>query len=268
VPRVGRQFPIQPADTTNGEQRIARSMQVASPGKAPAAFVLLLVGSVILLLSLVQGWYTTSLGSGSSWVAQTFYPTTLQYLGSQSGGSYSYANLYGSVGFSQTGLLYTIIAGLIVLTGTLGIVSALLIRRAGGRARRRLITGILAGAVILAATGPILVAAAQPHTLCSDYVGVSTPFLEQPSNTSSVGSPPCGWDIVIPASPGGHSDISGLSPGPQTSFFGSDNLSGQYHTWGPSVGWYMAWAACGILLLGTLLYVRPSRGSRNSAQLV
>ncbi|MGA7861610.1 MAG: hypothetical protein WCB19_07110 [Thermoplasmata archaeon] len=248
------------------------------------AAAMLLVGAALLLSSLFLGWYSMSLGSGSNFTAETFYPTSVQLWGSQGGSAYSAAASYSAIELGNTGMLYLAVAGLVVAGGLLGVTTAYLIWRsadptprllalAGLRWRssdripRGIVSALLVVTILLALAGPVAVAFAQPGAVCSDSNVLSTPFvLAYPNNTSGARLP-CGWDMAMPYGIGYSFEWS-ASPGPQSSFFGTNNETGQVLSWGPSEGWYASLAGTAFLVLGALVYLRreqePASGGSES----
>jgi hypothetical protein len=230
-------------------------MQGKRPPRSGTVLVLLVVGSAILISTLFQGWYITGLGPGptAGTFGETFYPTTVQVWGSPQGHSYSDFVSYFELNLNHTGLLYVSVTALIVVAGVIGPIAAYVLRRDADGTRRRFVSALVIMAVIVAAAGPVLVTVAQPSATCADWVPVGTPLVV-PSNSS--GTLPCGWDIYSPNGHGGYQAFSGSTSGPQSSFFGSENGTGEPHFWEPSVGWYLAWLATVFLLIGALLYLR------------
>jgi hypothetical protein len=230
-----------------------------------AAMVVMGVGAALLLVTLFLGWYSMSLGSGASVARETFYPAATQLWGSQGGSSYSNLTSYSTVFMGETGMLYLVVTGLIVVGALMGFLTVYLIRSGIGRKHRRLVPSLAVLVVALALAGPMLVAVAQPATLCSEGAPTSTPFFAGPSNDSTGTSPDCGWEIVSPDN-GGYAFASGIGPGPQSSFFGTQNVSGQPLTWGPSDGWYVSVLASVTLLVGVFFLFRGARGPEVAAK--
>ena len=152
------------------------------------------------------------------------------------------------------------ITALLVAGGMVGLSAAYLLRHGASRPHRRIVPGLLVVAVLLAVAAPTVLVVAQPSALCSDFVAVGTPLLTSPSDNTSGATLPCGWDITTPLDPGpGFGHVSGSTPGPQSTFWGSENGTGEPHSWGPDVGWYVAWVAAAVLLAGALLHLRVGR---------
>jgi hypothetical protein len=231
-----------------------------SPGTNGIAVPLIVVGAALLLSTIVLGWYTTSLGTGSSAIGETLYPTTVRIWGSQGGSTYSDAVLYPAAGMPHTGTMYLAITALLVTGGLAGLSAVYFMRTSGTHARRQLVSALVVLAVLSAVAGPTLLVVAQPGAICSDYVFVGTPFLTSPLNNPSGASLPCGWDITTPGGPGsGYGHVSGSTSGPQTSPWGSGNWTGEPHTWGPDIGWYVAWGATFVLLAGAVMHFQVGR---------
>jgi hypothetical protein len=235
-----------------------RRMQGRPSLRSGTVMVLLVGASSILISTLFQGWYITGLGPGpgAGTLGETFYPMTVQVWGSPQGHSYSDSVSYVGLNLNHTGLLYTGVTALIVVAVAIGLSAAYLLRRDTDGTRKRFVCTLVILAVILASAGPALVTVAQPSATCADWVFAGTPLVV-PSNSS--GTLPCGWDIYSPNGHGGYQAFSGSTPGPQSSFFGSENGTGEPHFWEPSVGWYLAWLATAFLLIGALLFIRGVR---------
>jgi hypothetical protein len=224
------------------------------------ALVLIIVGAALLLSTIVMGWYTTSVGNGSVRAGETLYPTTVRIWGTQGGETYAGPVLYPNAGLTHTGTVYLAITALLVAGGMVGLSAAYLLRHGASRPHRRIVSGLLVVAVLLAVAAPTVLVVAQPSALCSDFVAVGTPLLTSPSDNTSGATLPCGWDITTPLDPGpGFGHVSGSTPGPQSTFWGSENGTGEPHSWGPDVGWYVAWVAAAVLLAGALLHFRVGR---------
>jgi hypothetical protein len=237
-------------------------MMVEPPPRRPVAPVVLIVmGAVLLLSTLFLGWYITSVGAGGGTYGETLYPTSVQLWHYQGGNlSNSGGYLYSQVGLNHTGNLYLSVAVLIVVGGALGLLVAYRIRKRTDPRHRRLTVVLLVLAVVIGFTGPALVVLAQPTTICSDSIFVGTPLGTDFPHNSTGTSLPCGWDVVAPLGPGhSNSYIYGGTPGPQSSFIGSENGTGEPHTWAPYVGWYLAMLSSSFMLVGTLLYLRGER---------
>jgi len=223
------------------------------------AFGLILVGAVLLLSTLSLSWYTTSLGSGSNVERETFSPTSLLLWGSQSGSAYSTPTAYSAIGLQGVAALYQTVAWLILTAALLSAIAAFLLVSKLGRTRRWLVPAILVLAVVFALAAPVYAELAQPGVICSGPP-VGAPTAVAVSNNNSGSGPTCGWAILQPGPPGsGYIFNSANTPGPQTSFVGANNASGQPLVWGPSIGWYMALVAPALIGGGALLYFRASR---------
>lgn len=230
------------------------------------AVITTVVGSALLLSTVILGWYSTSLGGGSNLASETYYPTMVQLWGSQASGPYSVAVSYSTIELGSLAILYLAVAGLVAVGGLLGMMTAYRMWRGTIRTWRRFVSTLLVVTILLALAGPVVVAFAQPSIVCSDSVVVTTPLaLEFPNNTSSA-KLPCGWDMATPNGGTSYSFVWGISPGPQSSFFGTNNETGQAHSWAPGIGWYLAIAASALLVVGAVGYARASRPSRTSQE--
>jgi uncharacterized membrane protein len=211
---------------------------------------MIVVGAVLWLSTIVLGWYTASLGTGSAAVGETLDPTTVRIWGNQGGGIYSDAVLYPAAGLTHTGTLDLAITVLLVAGGLVGLSAAYLMRPSAKDDHRRFVSTLVVLAVLLAVAGPTLVVVAQPSALCSDFVLVGMPLLTSPLNHTSGATPPCGWDITTPSSTGsGYGHVSGSTSGPQASFWGSETGAGAPHTWGPDIGCTPLWLLRSFSLL-------------------
>jgi hypothetical protein len=243
------------------------------------AIIMTVAGSAALLSTLILGWYSTSLGGGSNVANETLFPTTVHLWGSQGGSPYSAIASYSAIELGNTGALYLAVTGLVAAGGLLGVTTAYLMWRGvdrtprllaqaglmwrgANRTPRRVVSALLVITILLALAGPVAVAFAQPGIVCSDSVVVPTPFVlaQAYSNHTSGARPPCGWDMPTPiGQTPAYTFRLGTSPGPQTSFFGTDNETGQVLSWGPSVGWYLAMAASALLVIGAAEFGRATR---------
>ena len=230
------------------------------------AVILTVVGSALLLSTVILGWYSTSLGGGSNLAGETYYPTTAQLWGSQAGGLYSVAVSYSTIDLGSLAILYLAVAVLVVAGGLLGTISAYRMWQGTNRTRRRFVSTLLVVTILFALAGPVMVAFAQPSIVCSDSIVVTTPFVLAFANNTSSAKLPCGWDMATPNGGSSYSFEWSFSPGPQSSFFGTNNETGQAHSWGPGIGWYLAIAASALLVVGTVEYGRASRASRTSRE--
>ncbi|MCI4365297.1 MAG: hypothetical protein L3K10_04460 [Thermoplasmata archaeon] len=183
-------------------------------------------------------------------------------MGSQEGKIYADPAPFADVSLPHVGTLYLVVALLVVIGGSLGILAGYFIKKGASDARRRLVSTLLLLTVIIALLGPLLLVVEQPAAICSDsHPGSSTPLAGPPTNDTGGMSIPCSWDIVTPRVGGsGYGFDSGITPGPQSSFFGTDNVSGQHHTWGPAMGWYLALASSAILGGGAVTFYRSRAG--------
>jgi hypothetical protein len=221
--------------------------------KERIAVFLILLGAGLLLSTLVLGWYSTQLSYGSNELGETFRMTNVQLSGSQSGAPYSSSVSYPTAYLPHTGSLYLDVFGVVIAGAALGLLTSGLILSGVARNHRSLVSVLAVLTVVLAVAGPTLLLAAQPSVVCSDSSSIPPPLGAPPAGNGT--EPECGWAIVSPVGEGSaYSTFFDSTPGPQSSFVGSGNANGFNHTWGPSIGWYIAWLASAILLLGTLLY--------------
>jgi hypothetical protein len=211
-----------------------------------AGGTLLIVGIVLLLVSLLVGWYAiTATGSGSSDGSSyavdgtsTYTPFTYVETLTCAGSSYCFSNTtttgaWAQGGNGNVGTLYDAVSAFVIGGVILGLAAAGLALASGGR--RSGLAGVLAViAILLAVLAPVVLLAAQPSVL----------------NGGSGNQP------------GGSS--------PRSSFFGSCSGTGcgaslpsgstLSASWGPALGWYLCLAAVAPLLVGFLLI--RSRGKR------
>jgi len=222
--------------------------------------LLIAAGAALLLSTIDLAWYSSSLGGCCETNGETFYPTWVQVWDSGVEGTSSSGISYSSIQLVHTGTLYLVIAVLIVAGGLLGFSAAYAVRRTRGRAPRRWVSALVILTAIVALAAPGLVVVAQPAAVCADSVSTSAPFEAPPANMSTGGSLPCGWWIAYPNGNGGWGPGSLWStPGPQSSLLGGENLSGYWHSWAPSIGWYIALAASALILVGAVEYWRAER---------
>jgi hypothetical protein len=268
-----------PADGVTRRPRRVGLMDRPGQPRLFFAVILIFVGSALLLSTVVLPWYSSSLAAGSNVANQTLCPATVVLWGTQGGNSYIALAFYSAVELRNTGVLYLVVAGLVVAGGLLGLRTAYLMRRgvdrtprllaeAGlrwggiGRTQPTFVLILLGITIVLALSGPVVVAFAQPGVVCSDSIfAPSTTFvLEHPNNTT-LGSPRCEWEVAMPLGTS-YSFEGSNSPGPQSSFFGTNNetgQTGQVLSWGPSAGWYLALAASALLVIGAAEFGRATR---------
>jgi len=222
--------------------------------------LLIAAGAALLLSTIDLPWYASSLGGCCETYGETFYPTWVQVWDSGVEGTASAGISYSSIQLFHTGTLYLVILILLVTGGLLGVSAAFAVRRGRHRVPRRWVSALVVLAAIVALAAPVLVVVAQPAAICSDSVVVSAPFEAPPASASTGGSLPCGWQMAYPDGYGGWAPGSSWStPGPQSSLMGGENLSGYWHSWAPSIGWYIALAASALILVGAAEYLRVER---------
>lgn len=199
--------------------------------------VLPLLGAVALLAALFLGWYTISGEVGGSHLSDTFYPFWVQ-LGSPSSTSQS---SYASAGLANTGNLYLGVSVSMLCAIVLGVVVCVF-TALGSVARRKhtvLLISLIALAFALAA--PIAVAVGQSTAVCSDSQHFSPPLVAIPSPAASTGAT-CTWEFDS----GGVWYGPGQPSGPENSFVGQSSLYNGSLSWGPSIGWYLAFIGAGF----------------------
>jgi hypothetical protein len=227
--------------------------------------LLVAAGSALLLSTLDLAWYVNSLGACCETWGETFYLTSVQVWNSGIESTSSGVTSYSSVGLAHTEILYLVITGFVIAGGVLGFCAAYLIRRNRNRAPRRWVSGLVVLTVILALAAPVLMVVAQPAAVCSDSHVVSAPLEAMQLNVSGGASLPCGWNMAYSNGDGGYGPGPLWStPGPQSSLFGGENLTGYWHSWAPSIGWYVALAASVLLLVGAVQFWRLNGNPRRT----
>ncbi|MCI4363484.1 MAG: hypothetical protein L3K13_04180 [Thermoplasmata archaeon] len=190
------------------------------PKRAVLAGALILAVGVLLLVSIALPWYGIEL-TGRQSDSFSFSPdgqVTVSFQGTSASTSFSTGHL------NATGGLYTAVAALLALGGIFGLLGGSLGIASGWRPNYR------RGAAVLGILG-LLFAILAPVAL----------LLAQPGAIST--------DALAGRSTGGIST-------PASSFFGSASMNGQTESWGPSVGWYLAFVAGALSLVGTILLLR------------
>jgi hypothetical protein len=231
------------------------------------ASVLFLVGGALLLSTLALGWYTTWIANGTKDSLETLFLTHVQVASDQTGTNYNGAASFAAVWLPNTGTLYLIVAGIVILAAIFAFVVATLILARDARRRKRLTPILMVAAIALAAAGPVLLFAVQPALECADssHLPPPPPPSEYGNSTSSSS---CGWGM-----PAGYDSSTpyavyeSSSAGPQSSFFGSQPFhltssdTGYSLDWGPSYGWYVALIATLLIGMGALRYRAASRSA-------
>lgn len=195
--------------------------------------IIVLVGAILLISAVFIPWYTlqvkTTTPVGSSTENQNSYPGlpsqtgTIQYTCS-GGGSCPSSTSYSSAHENNTGAIAETGFFLLIVGFVIGLIGAILGVVWRGNARRVMpVFAFAIIAMILALITPVLFMATLPGAISKDI----------PAATKSVSS------------------------GPWSSFFGSTSYSpvSGYTinlTWGPAIGWYLAFAAFVILLIGVI----------------
>jgi hypothetical protein len=235
-------------------------MPLRRPTPRTLASALFVFGMTLLLSSVLFGWYTSRLSDGNGTVSETYYLTSVELSGNQSGSPYSSAATFEGVWLPATGQLYASIAVLIAAAAVTGGVAAALLLRRRPIASRRLVSVILILAVALAISVPILPLVAQPGAICSDSKYFPPPLAVVPAASYHLTHPGCSWALAIPSgSNSGYSSAGGGPPGPETSFFGTAMENPGNLTWGPSVGWFVALGGAGLIALGAFAVLRTLR---------
>jgi hypothetical protein len=222
------------------------------PPKGPVFTAgLIIAGSALLLYASTLGWYFTQIANGMSDAGETLSLTGVQVLGDSGGTVYNDSTTFTAVWLSYTGELYLTVAAIVVAGALVGFVAGALILKDRRRSRRRITSWLLVVSVVLAFTGPLLLLVTQPAFVCLDSSHIPPPLGSSPYGNST-GSGLCDWAVPLwEGSNSGYATFASSTPGPQTSFFGSEPFENDYsHTWGPSLGWYLAWIAAVVLLLG------------------
>ncbi|HEV2317471.1 MAG TPA: hypothetical protein VGV89_07860 [Thermoplasmata archaeon] len=189
-------------------------------GKWIAGSLLMLVAGVILLVSIFVSWYAINVSSPQGSAAINLLPDNQVTAASP---QYSLTETYSASHLNHTGTLYTSVAALAGLGGAIGIAGGALGFALVARPQWRnavLALGIVA--LIVAVVAPVVLLASQPGALSTD-TGHSSGF------------------------------FGGSGMGPQSSFFGSTTIGGATETWGPAIGWYLAFVAGVLALVGALL---------------
>lgn len=213
----------------------------SSKGHRVIASIIILIGAILLIAAVFIPWYTyeaktsSSFENGSTTInSYPGLPTqngTLQCSSSGAGScpytqsSYQHADENNTGVVAETGF-YLLIVGFI-----LGFVGAILGVASRGNPRRAgpaVTLGVIA--MILAIITPVLFTAALPTALSKDI-----PAKERPSTNGP-------WSSFM----GTNSSTLTTPYGPLTV-----NL-----TWGPAIGWYLAFAAFVVLLIGVILLIR------------
>jgi hypothetical protein len=226
-------------------------------------------GGVLLLSSVVTGWYTvgaTSTGPCRQ-AAETFYGV---WVGVATSGSYcpqAGVGTFQSAELSSTGNLYIIVLSLTAVAAASALVLSAWVFRGFPRRLSRRFLAIAVVAIVAAGLGPGLLLAAQPAAICSDQGYIGTPLGVAvaggaPANQSSPPvanpGPACnGWSF--------YSVNSGCcgwtwtgNTGPWNSFVGSASLPGGAVTWAPAAGWYFDLVSIAFIGSGVFLGRRTS----------
>ena len=190
--------------------------------------IIVLIGAILLFAAIAVPWYTVKFSEGSASESINFYPGTpsqggtIQYSCSSiptcpSSTSYTGA----SPPLNNTGMIAETGFFLLIAGGVLGLIGALLAVASRGNSRRaRPAMALAVIALIIAIAAPSLYAVALPGAISKDM----------PKETGS---------------------------GPWSTFIGSNSTTGGASlNWGPAVGWYLAFGAFVVILIGLILLMR------------
>ena len=197
--------------------------------------LIVLIGAVLLIAALFTPWYAEKTSYASVSETGNFYPGfpsqngTIQY--SCSGvpacpaqTSYTNEHLNNTGNIAETGFFLLIVG---VIFGVIAAVFGFMARGSTRRVRPAMILAIIA--LILALIAPILFAAALPGAISSDIPTAGRP----------------------------------TSSGPWSSFIGSTSYTFSGVTislnWGPTTGWYIAFVAFVLFLVGLIFLFRARR---------
>jgi len=201
-----------------------------------AGAIIILIGVILLISALLTPWYAYKVSYAGGSETQNSYPGlpssngTIQYScsGLPTGVSCPSQTSYSSISPKETNVGNIAETGffLIIVGIFLGVVAAIFGFASRGNARRSR-PAIALGVVtlLLAMIAPVLFAAALPGAISSD---ISSTY--RPPNTS----------------------------GPWSSFIGSSSYTNPLVgpvslNWGPAIGWYLAFVAFVIVLVGVVL---------------
>lgn len=205
----------------------------SNKGRRLVASIIVLIGAILLIVAVLTPWYTTKISNAAGSETQSFYPGlpsqngTIQY--SCSGQipcppqtSYSTLNYNNTGAIAEAGF-YLLIVGAIL--GIIGMIFGVMSR---GNPRR-------AGTAIALAVVALILAVAAP----SIYAGVLPGAVNK--DIPTVARPP-------------------ISGGPWSTFMGSSSFTepvvgSTTFSWGPTTGWYIAFAAFVVLLIGAILLI-------------
>jgi hypothetical protein len=201
--------------------------------------ILVLIGAILMIVAMFTAWYvyteSFTFDGATEKGTFSFFPTySASYNGSTqtatscsgssdcpssttTDSSYSAGNLNHTGQIAVTGW-YLILGGFI--TGILGAILALGSRSKQGWVKPALALSVIA--LLLALVTPVIYLVALPGAVKAD-----TPSMET-SNAS----------------------------GPWSSFFGSSSVSGASTTWGAGIGWYLAFIAFVLFLIGVILLAK------------
>jgi membrane protein implicated in regulation of membrane protease activity len=197
-----------------------------------AAGVLALVVSLMLILCIFLSWYTVSAttSSGNETYSADLYPDQKVAVSATSGTSTeSVSESYSDARLNNTGNLYTTVEIVLIVGGLLGVAGAGLLIAAGSRGRSgsSLATLLIVLAFAMAIAGPVATFIYQPSELSADSYNAGS------TNTGG--------------------------PGPMSTFFGSESVSGGTASWGPALGWYLSIVVFVLLIVSLAIVPSSSR---------
>jgi hypothetical protein len=228
-----------------------RRNQGPTSARSVAAGIVLFVGVVLLVSSLLIGWYSVTARATGSEQGTTAYVngTEVYYPLNQyslqltcAGSSYCPQNetetsSYSQGTFDSIGTLYDIVAAFVIGGFALGFCAGV-IAIASRRLGSRLVLGLALIAIILAVLAPTILMVAQPSVLSSQR-GSSSGSGDWSSFFGSCSGSNCGQSLV-----------QGV---------------GLNATWGPSLGWYLALSATAPLIAGLFLGRTPRAKSASES---
>ena len=205
----------------------------SNKGRRLVASIIVLVGAILLIVALLTPWYMTKVSNAYATETQTFYPGiptdngTIQY--SCSGHiTCTSQTSYSKLNYNNTGAIAEAGFFMLLLGAVLGIIAVIFGAMSRGNARRvRPAIALAVIALILALAAPSIYAVVLPGA-----VGKDIPSAARPPTSSGP------WSAFMGSS-------SYTAP-----IIGSTSLS-----WGPTTGWYMAFAAFAVLLIGVILLI-------------
>lgn len=204
----------------------------SNKGRRLVASIIVLIGAILLIVALLTPWYMTKISNAYATETQTFYPGipsdngTIQYscsghISCPSQTSYSKLNYNNTGAIAEAGFFMLLIGAI------LGIIAVIFGAMSRGNARRvRPAIALAVIALILALAAPSIYAVVLPGAVGKDIPNAARP----------------------------------TSSGPWGSFMGSSSftepiIGSNTLNWGPTDGWYLAFAAFVVLLIGVILLI-------------